>query len=324
MNVTYYTYPFAFDVPGGGERQLMAYRNYLKDSGIEVDLFNQWDPHFDRCQLFHCFSVMPGVIELFNYVKNKGIKTVLSPNLWITEATKRNYPIEAIWNLFSLADRIIVNSYLEAENLSRVFSFDFDRFSIVYNGIEEKFLERVDEPVFREKYHIPKPYFLNIANIEPRKNQLNFLKALKNYPDITLVTVGYERDRMYAQECHRVGSRQFIHINGLPYGSDMLRSAICNADGFVMPSTLETPSIAALEAAASGCRILITSEGSTKEYFQDYVTYVDPDDGDSITRGIEKMLSQGFDINLHLRIGWSFTWNHVVKSLADVYKSMLS
>ena len=324
MNITYYTYPFAFDIPGGGERQLMAYRHYLKDTGIDVNLFNQWNPCFEECDIFHCFSVMPGVIENFEYARKKGIKTVLSPNLWITEKTKKNYPTDLIWNLFSLADRIVVNSYLEAENLSRAFSCDFDKFAVVYNGVEERFLKRVDEPIFQQTYHIPKPYFLNVANVEPRKNQLNFLKALKNYPDISLVTVGYERDRIYAEECHRVGGSQFIHINALPYGSDMLRSAICNADGFVMPSTLETPSIAALEAGASGCRLLVTSEGSTKEYFQDYVTYVDPDDVDSMSRGIEKMLSEGFDINLHLRIGWSFTWNHVVKSLVDLYKSLVS
>ncbi len=100
----------------------------------------------------------------------------------------------------------------------------------------------------------------------------------------------------------------------------MLRSALAGAEGFVMPSTLETPSIAALEAAASGCRVLITSIGSTTEYFQDEAIYIVPDDLDSMEKGIAALSEPQQSSTLGQKIQQQFSWDSSVSELIRAYQ----
>src|SRR5690606_6462794 len=97
------------------------------------------------------------------------------------------------------------------------------------------------------------PFVLNVANVEPRKNQLQFLEVLREErPDLTCVVVGGIRDHAYAQACRDIAGDQLKIIDPLPYVSPFLRSALHGCEFFAMPSTLETPSIAAIEAAVTG------------------------------------------------------------------------
>ena len=126
-------------------------------------------------------------------------------------------------------------------------------------------------------------YILNVANIEPRKNQQMLLRAMKEYPELKLINIGQCRDKEYYQECKREGGDQFFTFGRLEYASEILRSAMAGCELFAMPSTLETPSIAALEAAYMGKKILITEVGSTREYYGDEAIYVNPMSLESIT-----------------------------------------
>lgn len=319
MKILYGVYPWAFDTPGGGERQLMAYYNHLKNKNFNIELYNLWNPKIKDSDIFHFFSAMPGSLQLCDYVKKSGLKLVISPNLWITEDTKHLYPFEDVKNVLNLADRIVVNSEMEAKELSNVFGINYDIFRIVYNGIEETFFERESSDIFKNKYNIVRPYILNIANIEPRKNQLNFLRALLSFPDVDLITIGNIRDKEYFDKCKKIAGKQFIHIESIEYASKLLKSALSGAEFFSMPSTLETPSIAALEAASSGLNVLITSEGSTKEYFKDTVTYIDPTNDVSIYNGIEILLKnkdKNFNISKEVSM---YKWKNVVNNLKDIY-----
>lgn len=323
MKILFGVYPWAFDCPGGGERQLLAYKKHLSGIGVQVDFYNQWDPCIKEYDIFHFFSVMPGSYQLCNYVKSQGLKLVVSPNLWVTQETKNNYPHEEIRHLMHLADMIVVNSEAEKSSLASVYELPDDRFSVVYNGIESSFLASKNTDCFLKNYAIEFNYIFNVANIEPRKNQLNFLKALKEFPELKLVTAGHVRDNQYAEECKKLGGDQFVHIGEVPYGSDLLRSAYMNCDFFAMPSTLETPSIAALEAAACGAKILITSEGSTKEYFKDLAIYVDPFEIKSIVRAIDSTLVKDSEDDLKEIIKNQYTWEKVVASLQKAYSHLL-
>lgn len=323
MNISYYTYPWAMDVAGGGERQMMAYRAHLRRHGIDVHLFDMWHPNFDDTSVLHSFSVMPGTVELCDYAKKRGLKLVISPNLWVTKETKKDYPFDTIWNLFELADCIVVNSNMEIQALSDIYSISESKFKVVYNAAETDYLLPEDPDLFANTYGIHEPYILNIANIEPRKNQLRFLEVLRQErPDLTFVVIGGIRDKAYAQKCHEVSGKGFICIPPLPYASPMLRSALSGCVFFAMPSLLETPSIAALEAAALGARILLTDQGTTTEYFGDSVVYVSPLSETSLVSGIHTALEVSPE-----RSTWvardSFLWPKVIPQLVQVYKSLL-
>ena len=94
---------------------------------------------------------------------------------------------------------------------------------------------------------------------------------------------------------------------------------------FVLPSTLETPGLAALEAAALGIPIIITSEGCTKEYFGSIETYYDGKKGDIME--LAKLIDKIF-INPSLGIVnfdqiKKFSWDKCIDNQILIYEELL-
>ncbi len=322
MKILFNTYPLAFQTPGGGEVQLLEYKKCISDFGIDVDLFNQWQSKIKQYDLVHFFSCMPGSEYFLHYVKNSGVPVFVSPNLWITEETKNNYPFGQIQSHLNMADRIVCNSDAECRLLSRVFEVPIEKFICVYNGVEELFFESVDPKLFRDYYQIQSPFILNVANIEPRKNQLNLVRAIKKFPEYKLIIMGGIRDQEYADKVIAEGGSQLLIIEHQAHASEMQRSAYAACDLFALPSTLETPGLAALEAGACGAPVLITQEGCTKEYFSDFVVYVDPDSVASIEIGIQSTFSKSSS-ELRALIKEKFTWKKALQELIRHYQNNL-
>ena len=319
MKILFNTYPFAFQTPGGGEVQLQQYKKFITEKGIDIGLFNQWKPELEKCDLLHFFSCMPGSEIFLNYVKSQGIPVLISPNLWISQETKQDYPFNLIQQQLGMADRVVCNSKAECELLSEVFNLPIEKFICVYNGVDEIFFEKIDQSIFRKKFQIEGKFILNVANIEPRKNQLSLVRALKKFPDLKLVIMGGIRDNEYANKVISEGGKQLLLIPRQEHGSDIQRSAYAACQLFALPSTLETPGLAALEAGATGASILITQNGCTKEYFGDDVTYIDPDSVENIENGIVNAISNP-SLNIATVIKENFTWPKVIQPLVECYK----
>lgn len=322
MKVLYNTYPFAFHTPGGGEIQLLQYKKYLQQNPLlNIELFDQWKPNLSLFDRAHYFSCMPGSLHFLRILKEVGVPLLISPNLWITKKTKESFPWQEVEAQLLCADRIICNSDMECVELSSAFNINRSRFATVYNGVDEGFLTPVDRELFADKFSLNSKYVLNVANIEPRKNQLNFLTALKKFPDLQLLSVGHVRDYQYLKDCLEEGGDQFRYLGPIPHNSNELKSAYAGCEFFALPSTLETPGLAALEASAAGAKLLITSVGSTREYFKDYPEYVDPFDVDGISSGIAKLLEKPKSTALKNYIGQNFTWDRVIESLVSIYEN---
>jgi glycosyltransferase involved in cell wall biosynthesis len=323
MKVLFTTYPMAFHTPGGGEVQLLAYNKHLPAYGVEVTLFDPWNPRFLEHDVVHFFSCVGGSIHFCQFVKQLGLPLVISSSLWITENRRHLYPVNEIRGQFQLADKIVTNSNTECEVLSRVLNLHFNKFATVYNGIDEVFLDKPCPAIFRNHFSIHEPFILNVGNIEPRKNQFRLAQAMKYFPDYKLVLIGNVRDEDYLQKVKKTALGQLIFIGALPNESEFLRSAYQACQTFVLPSTLETPGLAALEAAAQGATLVVTQEGSTKEYFADNSNtfFVDPESVDSIKDGIRKSLNY-VKRNATINSMQNYLWHNVIKDLADIYHSV--
>lgn len=319
LKVLFITYPMAFHTPGGGEIQLLAYKKHLEQLGVEVDLFDPWNPNFLEYDLVHYFSVIGGSVHICNFIKGLGLPLVVSSSLWITEESKHLYPIQEIKHQLSLADVVIGNSDIECDNMAEVFNLPRDRFKTVYNGVEDIFFEKVEETLFRKHFDISDDFVLNVGNIEPRKNQLNLAKAMKGIPDKKLVLIGHIRDTDYAKEVFEEGGLQIMHLDYLENSDELLRSAFSACEVFCLPSTLETPGLAALEALANGSKVVVTKEGATHEYFKDAVYYCDPLSIQNITEKIE--LAMGEQITNKNSIE-DYKWHNVVNRLIETYTKM--
>ncbi|PBI80637.1 hypothetical protein A9993_13325 [Rahnella victoriana] len=330
MKICLNTYPSAFAVPGGGEQQLHFYREALlrgqnKWPSLEIELFNQWQPAFKKMQLMHYFSCMPSSLDFLNVVKARhGVPLLISPNFWPEpENWKSSGVYDDVNTILWLANKIIVNSSIEEEALVRLCQIDSSRIAVIHNAVQDCFFDPVDPDLFRKEYNIEGPFILNVGNVEPRKNQFAFLKALKDFPDLQLITIGGVRELWYLNACKEEGAEQFRLIDPLPPGSELLRSAIAGCEFFAMPSLRETPSIASLEAGAAGAKILTTDLGSTTEYFQDYADYVNPYDTASMSEGIGLALARSKNDALSLRIKELYRWDVVVEKLVETYSGLI-
>jgi glycosyltransferase involved in cell wall biosynthesis len=322
LKVLFATYPWAFETPGGGEMQLMKYAKHLPSHGVDVQLHDPWRANLTDVSVVHYFSCMGGSVHFCAQVKNRGLPLVVSSSLWITDETRHLYPVDEIRNQLSLADVIVTNSEVESDQLATVLKLPRNHFSAVFNGVEPDFASTGPQP-FRDQSKISGPFVLNVANIEPRKNQLNMVRAMKNL-SVPLVLIGAVRDKAYAEAVFREAGSQLRYLGAMEHGDPALASAFAACSAFGLPSTLETPGLAALEAAACGANIVVTSEGSTREYFGSQAHYVDHRDPGDIRAGIERALADRPDPALRRRVNSQFAWMTVTAALVDVYRAAQS
>lgn len=319
MRVLFNTYPVAFGCPGGGEIQLLKSREALERAGAEVLLYDVWRPQFKRVDVVHYFSVQGGSMNFCDYAKRIGLPLVISPILWITPENRAQVPWGEVHALLQRADRVLPNSQAELDQLAEAFQVDPSKFTITPNGIDASFAEPADPGLFCQHFSQKSPFVLCVGNIEPRKNQLRLIRALRGL-DLDLVLLGNVRDRHYWSACQAEASPRVRYLGYLDHASPLLKSAYAACRAFVLPSLLETPGLAALEAAAQGASIAITEVGCTREYFVDLASYCDPGDEASIRAAVDDALVRPPDARLRDRILQNFTWDHTAQALLEAYR----
>ena len=251
------------------------------------------------------------------FVHDNGIPLVISPILWLGD-NPEIYPVAEISGLLGAANIICPNSRAEADQLASYFRIPKDKFVITHNGIDSIFSQSVPGNLFREKFSIHEPFLLCVANIEPRKNQQELILAARE-TGRKLVLIGNIRDKSYYDHCMSIADGSVEYLGYLDHHDPLLRSAYSACDVFVLPSTLETPGLAALEAAACNARIVITDVGATREYFEDDATYVSPHNRQSIIDGILKALESDNRPGAGKYLE-KFSWTRTARQLIEAYE----
>jgi glycosyltransferase involved in cell wall biosynthesis len=323
MRILFNTYPWAFATPGGGEIQLLKYAEHLPRHGIDVILYDTWNPSLDNVDVVHFFSCVGGSVHFCKYVRSRGLPLVINSSLWVTEDTTSLYPIDEIRAQLALADVIVPNSTSEGDMLSRILALPREKFMPVMNGFDAHFAGQHDPQLFRSQFGISGQFVLNVANVEPRKNQLNLVRAMRQH-ELPLVIIGQIRDADYGKQVLAEGGARLHYLGPLKHDDPVCSSAYAASSAFVLPSTLETPGLSALEAAAAGIPLVITSEGSTRDYFNAFAHYVDHSNPNDIRRGIEAALSAGPDPRLKAHVCANFTWPAVTIPLLEVYRQAVA
>jgi len=316
MKVLFATYPMALHTPGGGEMQLMAYRKHLPQFGVEVTLFDPWNPRFLEHDLVHFFSCVGGSSHFCNFVRNLGLPLVISSSLWITRETSHLYPTAEIKNQLGLADCVITNSVAESLALAEVLELPAQRFEVIPNGVDEIFLS-AQQKLSTFPRPVDCPYVLNVANIEPRKNQLLLAEAIKQFPYHKLVLAGYARDPQYLEEILKIGGKHVVYLGPVQSNSNELLALYAHCEVFALPSTLETPGLAALEAQALGKPLIVTSEGCTREYFSSAATYVSALNVAELVNALSSKLRASSKQSVNTK---PLSWRQVAEKLAHLYR----
>jgi hypothetical protein len=77
---------------------------------------------------------------------------------------------------------------------------------------------------------------------------------MKSFPELKLVLIGHQRDPEYTKACFAEGAGQVIYAGTVAHDSPLLRSAYAACEGFVVPSTLESPRLEAHAARVRASR----------------------------------------------------------------------
>ena len=344
IRAAFFVYPSAFQNMGGGEILLLKTKEYIEKEGVECKLFDIWRDRLEDFDILHVIGAIKCCLGLMQTAKNKGVKTVLDPVFFSTleraiyehgslkrklEALARHlmkaafpyYPSERR-KMMLLADAVIPNSYVELKQLQRLFAIPENKMHVIPNCVDPDF-EYGDEKLFISKYKI-KDFVLSVGRIEPRKNQLNLIKALKGY-DTPLVIIGNPvSDYMnYYEECKREGGDKVVFIDRMDHADPLLKSAYKACKCFVSQGWFETPGLAALEAALAGANIATTDKGCAEEYFKGLAEYFSPSDTAGIRRAVEKAALRPKSNDLKENVKKNFLWNIAAKKNIEIYSDVL-
>lgn len=169
---------------------------------------------------------------------------------------------------------------------------------VIPNGIESSFFS-----IRRVPTHPPKILF--IANIQERKNQINWIDAIIPLMERIDFEVHFFGDAppdvSYTKEfLLRVNRFPKLHFRGR-CDRDTLKTELSQATLLVLPSLEENCPMSVLEAIAANVPVIISHRAGMIEMIQDGVTglFCDPDSASSMKETLSKLL---FDSELRTRI----------------------
>lgn len=177
------------------------------------------------------------------------------------------------------AEAVIAISEQTKRDIIRFLNVSESKIHVVYQGCHRAFQSYIPPDVLsrvKQKFQLPNRFILNVGTIEPRKNLLNIIKALKD-SDIPLVVVGKKQRRYFAKvqkEIHRTKVQvQFLeHVD-----MQELAAVYRLADVFIYPSYFEGFGIPVIEALFSGTPVITSNVSSLPEAGGKHSLYVNPE-----------------------------------------------
>ncbi len=221
------------------------------------------------------------------------------------------------------ADVVIAASKQTATDIESYFGISSQKIKIGYQNCDAQFavsLSQEQKQLVKSKYALPDEFMVCIGTIEPRKRQLDVLKAFaKTKVSAKLVFVG--RQTPYAQELH-----QFIAANGMQERVQFIEGAAFAdfpafyqlAQKAIYASEFEGFGIPVLEALRSGVEVLVAETSSLTEVGGDAVSYFTLGNIDQLAQLMERAASPKPEhvVQAHLA---QFNSSSLIQQLMHIY-----
>jgi glycosyltransferase involved in cell wall biosynthesis len=355
MKVAFITRSTLYKVPGGDTIQITETAKHLRELNIEVKISLSHEKiNYKEFDLLHFFNLIRPA-DILYHVKRSKIPYVISPILvdyseydqyhrkglsgWILKTFSSPEYIKTISRWILLKDNLQSKEYLwkgqrrtivdilekakmvlpnSASEYNRLESsyFTSKPYAIIPNGINEN--------IFRQDYtEKDEKLVVCAARIEGIKNQMNLIKALNN-TSFTLVLIGESsaNQKQYYEECKRIAGRNIVFTGRLR--QEELVDYFKKAKVHVLPSWFETCGLSSLEAAATGCNIVVTDKGFSRDYFSNHAFYCNPNDVESIYNAVFLAATSNVSNKLQEKIATNFTWSQAARKTLEAYKTCLN
>lgn len=330
--------------PGGGEVQMHCTVKGLRRLGVDARPWRPWEESLEPCEVLHLFGSVREWLPLARRAKALGVPVVVSTIAWFSLtgywrsgsslpgrlAAAGKFLLRAGWSgwpswrreLYHTADLLLPNSQAEAEQLVRYFGVSHEKIHVVPNGADSG-LAQADPRPFAELVGC-RGFVLCAGRIEPRKNQLGLLRALRGSGATVVIlgdpVPGYED---YFAACRRAADRHVRFVSRLEHDDPLLASAYAAAGCVALCSWFETPGLVALEAGMQGVPLVLTSGGCTREYFGPDAFYANPHRADEIRAAVRSALASGRNLGLAHRLRNHFSWEVVAQVTEEAYRKVM-
>lgn len=224
-------------------------------------------------------------------------------------------------------DLLLPNSKMEMDAIVSDFNIKINniKYSVIPNGVELNNVDINDKGnKFFDKFGISNFVFC-AGRIEPRKNQINVIKALKG-SGLKVVFAGAinkKHNKYYKEFISEIESNDDFYYVGL-LDREMMFEAYKAARVSVLASWFETTGLIGLEAAVNNCNIVITEKGYTKEYYQNYAYYCNPNKIESIKKSIMKAYNSPFDKSFKEIALNKYTWEKAAVKTLSAYEGVIN
>jgi len=259
-------------------------------------------------------------INGFEYAKAIAKCIVQKESVYL-EGLKNSY-IQNQINIVNEVDWLLPNSKMEMEALNNRLGLELENFTVINNAIDTSVFDKI---LNTNKIKKAKNLITFVARIDPRKNQLAFLEAMRETTyRIRFIGNAAPNSMKYydklKKEASKRGNVEFIsHISQEEVFKHMMESKVN-----VLTSWIETPGLVSLEAGYAGCNIVVTDKGSVRDYFKDYAFYCMPDDINSIRVQTIKAMESEFDENFRTLIKKDFDWSNTAAQTYQGYQNVLN
>ncbi|GAB6087935.1 glycosyltransferase family 4 protein [Alkaliphilus crotonatoxidans] len=315
----------------GDTIQFLKTREYLSKLGLSVDVSHNPYENLEAYDLIHLFNTIR-IADTYRFYRN-GIKykkkIVLTPIYWNYfrhMPSKEKGEVEQVyWNegnrqrkeVFLGVNYILPSAEAEMRQIEIDFNVQKD-YSVIPNGVDQQFIKG-DGKAFLGRYSID--YFvLCVGRVCKHKNQLSLAKITHRLK-VPFVMVGPVNHLGYYYECMKANP-DIIYLPSIAH--ENLAEIYHGARVHCLVSWYEIPGLVNLEAGLAGCHVLTTWEGSTREYFQDLVSYADPHNIDEIEAKLVPLLkNENKNIPLQNHIQRNYLWEDVAKGILKVYERLI-
>jgi len=232
------------------------------------------------------------------------------------------------------ADALITISESSKRDLVRIYHVPEEKITVIYEAASPNFgpvpTEHVAE--VKARYGLPERYLLALGTIEPRKNLIRLVEALRSLRQkdraLSLVIVG-SRGWLYQgffQHLEKLDVPKAVLLSGYVPDAD-LPAVISGAAAYVLASFYEGFGLPILEALACGTPVVCSNTSSMPELGGDAACYFDPYNTESMVAAIATVLEDG-NLRAEMRErglaqAARFSWQRTAKETLAVYERAL-
>jgi len=349
--------PDCLDYPGGDTVQMLQTRAALERLGVCVDIDSSETANVSEYDLVHVFNslVMPAAYYQIMNAKRACKPVAYSPIFWnisslpvpvsfsreINTFTNRvlkrisgrelvsreGHACEITTRIrqeaaFLASDILLPNAESEHDQIRSMFPRINNTAHIIPNGVDED-IASGNEERFRSSTGIQGQFVLCLASICPRKNQLRLAAACRSLGLLFVAIGGCNKlNQTYLSECRKAAGNSMIYIEALPH--EAVKDALSACRIHALASSIETPGLATLEAAACGKNVVVCNRGSVQEYLGNDAFYCDYFSVNSIARAIKAAWDAPPPVSLTNRILTDFTWNRAAELTLSAYNEAIN